>query len=215
MFWRPEDVDQEYAANTRIFHYGSISLIHEPGRNATLTALNYASKRGALLTYDPNLRLSLWSSPAIARAGILDGWQYAEVIKVSEEELAFLSEKEPLEHAARSLWQEHLRLLVVTHGAAGCTYFTPDSSGHVPAFAVRALDTTGAGDAFMAGLLAGLLAGNLGWEQANIEHALLLGNAGGALSTTQLGAISSLPTLENVQAFLQRAGNMDAFPTTG
>ncbi len=205
MLWHAGQVNQVYVAQTRIFHYGSISLIHEPGRSATLTALAYAKNNGALLSYDPNLRLSLWPSVDAARSGILDGWQYAEVIKVSEEELAFLSGQDTLEHAACSLWHPHLRLLVVTQGESGCAYFTTETHGHVPGFAVRPIDTTGAGDGFVAGMLTGLLESNLTWDKAGIEQALLLGNAVGALTTTKVGAISSLPTMKEVQSLLLTA----------
>ncbi len=163
MLWHSEQVDQADVARARIFHYGSISLIHEPSRSATLTALAYAKSNGALLSYDPNLRLPLWPSVDAARAGILNGWQHAEVIKVSEGELAFLSEQDTLE------------------------------------------DTTGAGDGFVAGMLTGLLEGNLTWDKAVIEKALLLGNAVGALTTTGVGAISSLPTMAEVQSLLLAA----------
>lgn len=205
MLWNPEDVDQDYTAHCHIFHYGSISLISEPSRSATLTALDYAKSNGAVLSYDPNLRLSLWPSPNVARAGILDGWQHADIIKVSEEELIFLSDKHTLERAARSLWHDCLRLLVVTQGRAGCTYFTAEAGGHIPGFAVHPVDTTGAGDGFVAGMLVGLLEGDLVWDREVIEKALCLGNAVGALSTTQLGAISSLPTMKEVKALLQLA----------
>jgi fructokinase len=205
MLWHSEQVDQADVARARIFHYGSISLIHEPSRSATLTALAYAKSNGALLSYDPNLRLPLWPSVDAARAGILNGWQHAEVIKVSEEELTFLSEQDTLEGAARSLWHPHLRLLVVTQGKAGCTYFTTETHGHVPGFAVLPRDTTGAGDGFVAGMLTGLLEGKLTWDKTVIEKALLLGNAVGALSTTEVGAISSLPTMAEVQSFLLAA----------
>ena len=205
MLWRPEEVDRAYVARTRIFHYGSISLIHEPSRNATIRALEYAKESGAVLSYDPNLRLPLWPSLEDARVGILAGWQHAEIIKVSEEELSFLSEEQTLESAARSLWHEHLRLLVVTQGKAGCTYFTAETSGYVPGFVVHVKDTTGAGDGFVAGMLSGLLAADLTWERTVIEQALLRGNAVGALATTQIGAMSSLPSLDTVQALLQLA----------
>lgn len=205
MLWRAEEVDAAYIARARILHYGSISLIHEPSRSATLTALAYAQDNGVLLSYDPNLRLSLWPSAEAARVGILDGWQHAHIIKVSEEELAFLGEPrsyDTLEQAARAVWHEHLRLLVVTQGKAGCSYFTPDTQGHLPGFPVVPKDTTGAGDSFVAGMLTGLLEGNLVWEKDVIEQALILANAAGALTTTQLGAIPSLPTREQVQALL-------------
>ncbi|MGC8781714.1 MAG: PfkB family carbohydrate kinase, partial [Anaerolineae bacterium] len=91
MLWRPADVDAAYAASTRIFHYGSISLIGEPSRSATLTALGHARAAGALISCDPNLRIHLWPSAAAARAGILDGLGHADLVKVSREELAFLT----------------------------------------------------------------------------------------------------------------------------
>jgi fructokinase len=210
MLWHPEDVDRAYVAHCHIFHYGSISLIHEPSRSATLTALDYAKGNGALLSYDPNLRLSLWPSSDAARAGILDGWQHAEIIKVSEDELTFLSDKDTLERAARSLWHDRLRLLVVTQGRTGCTYFTAEAHGYMPGFAVRSVDTTGAGDGFVAGMLAGLLEGDLTWNREVIEKALCLGNAVGALSTTQLGATSSLPSMKEAKALLQRAERQKA-----
>ncbi len=204
MLWQAEAADFLYAAQTRIFHYGSISLIGEPSRTATLALLSHAQKGGALLSYDPNLRLPLWPSSEAACAGILEGWQYANVIKVSEEELFFLSHQPSLEHAVCSLWHDTLRLLVVTQGKNGCVYFTPDASGQSMGFVVRAIDTTGAGDGFVAGMLAGLLQTDLRWESAGIEQALRLGNAVGALVTTQVGAISSLPTMQDVQVFLHQ-----------
>jgi fructokinase len=204
MLWRPEDVDQSYIEQARIFHYGSISLIHEPSRSATLAALDHAQKKGVLISYDPNLRLSLWPSPEAAKTGMLAGWQHANIIKVSEEELYFLSDDHDLEGAVRSLWHEHLRLLVITQGKDGCTYFLPGHSGHVPGFSVIPKDTTGAGDGFVAGLLSGLLAGDLSLDITVIERALQLGNAVGALTTTQIGAISALPFRTDVDAFLEK-----------
>ncbi len=210
MLWRPEDVDQQYAAATRIFHHGSISLIGEPSRSATLAAIDYARGGGALISYDPNLRLALWPSEAAARAGILAAWPFADIIKVSEEELVFLTGETGLESAARSLWTDRLRLLVVTRGPDGCAYFTREGSGSAPGFAVSPVDTTGAGDGFVAGLLAGLLDSmppggdqrDLRWDAATLEHALRLGNAVGALTTTQKGAIPALPTRAAVEAFI-------------
>jgi fructokinase len=205
MLWRPEDVDREYLAGARIFHHGSISLINEPSRSATLAAIEYARATGALISYDPNLRLALWPSVEAARAGMLAAWPMADLIKVSEEELEFLTGEADIARAARSLWSERLKLLVVTRGRAGCMYFTPDSSGTAPAFTVIPVDTTGAGDGFVAGLLAGLLDGGLSWDAANLERALRLGNAVGALATTQKGAIPALPTRPRVEAFMAEA----------
>jgi fructokinase len=202
MLWEPAAVDGDYASATRIFHHGSISLIGEPSRSATLAALEYARRGGALISYDPNLRPALWPSLDAAREGILTAWPQAGLIKVSEEELAFLTGEEDLERAARTLWHDALRLLVVTRGQAGCTYFTRDEWGQVPGFTVTSVDTTGAGDGFVAGLLAGLLDSGLDWDEQALRRALRMANAVGALTCTQRGAIPALPTRAAVDAFV-------------
>lgn len=206
MLWRPEDVDAAYAASARIFHYGSISLIGEPSRSATFAALDHARRGGALISYDPNLRLALWPSADAARAGMLAGWQHADLAKVSEEELEFLTGETDEARAVGKLWHDRLKLLTVTRGAAGSAYFTADARGEVPGFKVSAVDTTGAGDGFLAGLLAGLLDGGLQFEREKIEHALRLGNAVGGLTTTQRGAIPALPTRAAVETFVASQG---------
>jgi fructokinase len=202
VLWRAEDVDRSSVAQARVFHFGSVSLAQEPSRTATLAAAAYAAESGALLSYDPNLRLDLWPSPAAAREGMLTGWHEAQVIKVSEDELRFLGNAESIEGAARALWHDGLRLVAVSQGPRGCTYYTPEGSGHVSGFAVTPLDTTGAGDAFVAGTLSGLLAADLTWSAAALDRALTLGNAVGALSTTKIGAMSALPSRAEVLRFM-------------
>ncbi|MDW8060129.1 MAG: PfkB family carbohydrate kinase [Thermomicrobium sp.] len=205
MLWRPEDVDRSVAGSTRIFHFGSISLIDEPARSATLAALAEASAHGALVSYDPNLRLALWPSARAAREGILRGWQEAELVKISEDELEFLTgSRDPA--AARQLWHDRLRLLVVTRGANGCSYLTPETNGSVPGFAVRVVDTTGAGDGFTAGLLVALLEQGNDWSVSSLERALRFANAVGALVCTRRGAIPALPTRARVERFLRTDG---------
>lgn len=205
MLWQPEEVDTAYAASTRIFHFGSITLISEPSRSATLAAVAAAKAGGALISYDPNLRLPLWPSADAARAGMLHGWQYAQLVKVSEEELRFLSGQEDLLAGAHALWTPRLRLLVITQGPAGCMYVTPRHHGQVAGFQAQPVDTTGAGDGFVAGLLTGLLDADFPWDDIPaLEQALRLGNAVGALATMQRGAIPALPTRAAAEAFMAR-----------
>ncbi|MDH7488009.1 MAG: PfkB family carbohydrate kinase [Anaerolineae bacterium] len=202
MLYRPDDVDLAYICGAKVFHFGSISLIGEPSRSATLLAAETARDAGLLVSYDPNLRLALWPSAQAAREGILRGWRLAHVIKVSEEELAFLGGDEP--EAARRLWHDALRLLVVTRGRAGCTYVTPALSGDVPGFSVRTVDTTGAGDGFVAGMLKGLLETPEAWgDEARLRGILRYANAVGALATTRRGAIPAMPTPRQVERLLR------------
>ncbi|MEO8288658.1 MAG: PfkB family carbohydrate kinase [Chloroflexota bacterium] len=207
MLYSPEDVDPQYVASARIFHYGSISLGAERSMAATLHALDIARQHDLFISYDPNLRLNLWSSEQAARNGIQIGWPHANLVKVSEEELYFLTGIADHDQAARSLWHDRLKLMVVTLGSRGTLYFTPDASGKVPGYSVPVIDTTGAGDGFLAGLLYklapsldALAASSL--EQPVLHSALRFANAVGALTTTRRGAIPSLPTLSQVEALL-------------
>jgi fructokinase len=206
--WEAAADDLAVAARARIFHFGSITLIAEPSRSSTLAAARAAWEAGALISYDPNLRLPLWPSAEAARTGMLDGLRCAQIVKLSREELAFLvPDERDAAAAVRRLWAAHggdgLRLVVVTNGRAGCAWFTADASGQVPGFTMRPVDTTGAGDGFVAGLLAGLLDADLSLEPASLAHALRLANAVGALTTTRRGAIPALPDRAAVEQLLR------------
>jgi len=109
----------------KVFHYGSISLIVEPCRSAHLKAMEVAKEAGCLLSYDPNLRLPLWPSPEEARKQILSIWDKADLIKVSDVELEFLTGSDKIDDAsALSLWHPNLKLLLVTLGENGSRYYT-------------------------------------------------------------------------------------------
>jgi fructokinase len=200
MLLRPADIATDVIDGKHILHYGSITLIDEPSRSATLSAVAYAREQGALISYDPNLRLSLWRHAAEAKAGILAGLEYAHILKLSEEELAFLTGGDDV----ASLWRDGLRLIVVTRGAAGATAFTRTSQVDAAGFAVQPIDTTGAGDGFVAGFLARILEHGID-NAAQLYEMLRFANAVGAMATTKKGAIPALPTRAEVAAFLARA----------
>jgi len=199
---RADEIDLKAVADATILHHGSISLIQEPSRSATLAAIDAARGAGRLVSYDPNLRLPLWESAEAAREGMLGPWKLAHVIKISEEELSFLTGSSDLE-AARSLMHDELRLLTVTLGQAGVAWFAGDRSGRVDGFSVKPEDTTGAGDAFVAALLAALAREpELASDEAALEAALRRANAYAALTTTRPGAIPALPSAAELDRFL-------------
>ncbi|CAL9069399.1 fructokinase-1 [Musa acuminata AAA Group] len=179
-----------------IFHYGSISLITEPCRSAHLKAMEAAKEAGALLSYDPNLRLPLWPSAAEAREQILSIWDQADIIKVSDVELEFLTGTESVEdEVAMRLWRPSLKLLLVTLGEKGCKYYTKDFHGSVESYAVKQVDTTGAGDAFVGALLGKIVEDQSALQdEKKLRELLRFANACGAITTTKKGAIPSLPT---------------------
>ncbi|XP_074591345.1 putative fructokinase-6, chloroplastic [Curcuma longa] len=201
MLLEESELDHDLIRKAKIFHYGSISLITEPCKSAHISAAKTAKEAGVLLSYDPNLRLPLWPSADSARDGILSIWDTADIIKVSEEEISFLTQGEdPYDDAVvRKLFHQNLKLLLVTEGADGCRYYSKDFCGRVGGFKVEQVDTTGAGDAFVAGMLSQLASDiSILQDEARLREALKFANACGALTVTERGAIPALPTREAV-----------------
>jgi fructokinase len=199
----PEDVDETMFDGTRLLHFGSYSLTSPSSRAATLHAVTTARRRGLLVSYDPNLRLDIWPDPGAARDGMLAGWREADIVKISLDEVEFLAGPGDPVRALRGIWHDRLRLVAVTMGAAGCRYVTAGTDGSVDGFRVEPIDTNGAGDAFLSGLLAGLLGMPAdAWDAPVLQEICRFANAVGALTTTRSGAIPALPTRAAVETFL-------------
>lgn len=202
-----DSIDTGLIDDARIFHFGSVSMTNEPSRTATLEAALYAKKQGLIVSYDPNLRPLLWDNLDEARAIIPQGFVHADILKISEEELEFLTGKTGLELGTDILLQNGLSLIFVTLGPNGCFYATPTCSGLLPTYNVKVVDTTGAGDAFMGGALSYIL--NSGktleelLEKQELEKLVDFANATGALATTKKGGIPSMPSKEEVENCIQ------------
>lgn len=195
------ELDVDLIREAKIFHYGSISLISDPCKSAHLAAIKIAKDAGVILSYDPNLRLPLWPSEDAARAGILSIWDSADVIKLSEQEIVFLTEGEdPCDDAVvRKLFHPDLKLLLVTEGPGGCRYYTQEFNGRVEGLKVEPVDTTGAGDAFVGGILSQLSSDlSLYQDEKRLREALKFANVCGALTVTERGAIPALPSRQAV-----------------
>ncbi|KVI08891.1 Carbohydrate kinase PfkB [Cynara cardunculus var. scolymus] len=130
MLLEESELDLDLIRKAKIFHYGSISLITEPCKSAHIAATKVAKDAGVLLSYDPNLRLPLWPSAESAREGILSIWDTADIIKISEEEIVFLTNgADPYDdEVVRKLYHPNLKLLLVTEGPDGCRYYTKDEN---------------------------------------------------------------------------------------
>lgn len=215
MLLHPDEIHQEMLSDLKVFHFGSISTISDPIRSATEKAVQIARESGALISFDPNLRLNLWPDADTARETILAFWNKAQIIKLSEEELVFLLKRPPqvklnpqelLEEASEHLWHDSLVLLVVTLGQEGCAAVCGDTCFYIPGYKVTSVDTTGAGDGFMAGLLSRIIENHLFSDSEisprEIKAALEFGNIAGALTTTKNGAVPALPRLSNIHQFL-------------
>lgn len=201
------DVPLGRIESSRVLHFGSLSMTHEPARTATRTAVLRAKEAGVLLSFDPNIRFSLWESTEEARQSIYWGMNYADMLKISEEELSFLTGTDDVEKGSLEIQQQFdIGLVVVTLAEKGCYYRMPGHDGYVPGYPVKAVDTTGAGDAFLGCLLYQILASgsslpDLTHEQ--IINMLTFANAGGALVTTRKGALGSMPTAEEINGMIE------------
>ncbi|THU53374.1 hypothetical protein C4D60_Mb10t13730 [Musa balbisiana] len=200
------ELNLDVIKSASVFHYGSISLITEPCRSAHLKAMEVARQAGALLSYDPNLRLPLWPSPESAREQIMSIWDQADVIKVSDVELEFLTGQESVEDdVVLTLWRPEFKLLLVTLGEKGCKYYTKDFRGSLDGFAVNTVDTTGAGDAFVGAMLRKIVDDQtVLQEEEKLREVLRFANACGAITTTKKGAIPALPNEAEAVELLKR-----------
>ncbi|KAF5947660.1 hypothetical protein HYC85_013617 [Camellia sinensis] len=200
MLLSESELDVNLIKQARIFHYGSISLIEEPCRSTHLAAIEIAKESGCVLSYDPNLRLPLWSLSGSCSEGNNEHMGSSRCYK----EISFLTGgDDPYDDnvVLEELFHPNLKLLLVTEGSEGCRYYT---KGRVPGVKVKAVDTTGAGDAFVGGILNSLVSNvNLYQDEKQLREALLFANACGALTVTEKGAIPSLPTKEAVLQILK------------
>jgi fructokinase len=197
--------------HARVFHFGSISLIADPSRRATVSALREARAARVFCSYDPNLRRRLWPDAGTARRRLREVVEAADCVKVNAEELRFMTRETDLDRGLRAMTRMGPALVVATLGPDGCAYAGRAGEGHVPGFPAKAVDTTGAGDAFTAALLVGLLEGSDGRQLAVpdrsvLEPILAFANATAALSTERRGGIPSLPGRRRVGAFLRAHG---------
>jgi len=196
------DVDVEMVKNCRIFHFGTVSMTSNPSREATLFAVDTAKKNGAIISFDPNLRPLLWRNLEEAKAMIVKGLPLADILKVSNEELEFITGIKDLEEGSKYLKDHYgIQVILVTLGPAGCFYRIGGNQGILPTYDVKTIDTTGAGDAFLGAFLYQFI--QYGKDAAaldlkEIEAMIDFANAAGSLATTKKGAIPAMPDLEAI-----------------
>jgi fructokinase len=207
---KPKDLRLDLVRRSRVFHFGSISLIHRATRMNTRQALRAAVESNAYISCDPNLRMRLWPSASVARRTVLGAIGSVHLLKVSAEELEFLTDQADISRGMKALSGYCDALILVTLGAAGAAYRWRRTEGEVPGFKVRAVDTTGAGDGFVAGFLSCLLKNTGDLRKLHPDSEALarwvgFGNAVGALATTRPGAIPAFPDFSEVTALMAKA----------
>jgi fructokinase len=200
----PRDVRQSYIRSARFFHFGSISLIQEPSRSATLAAIQSARRHGLTISFDPNLRPALWPSLKVARTTILQSIELCDIFKVNQSEWELLFPGRRFEDSFSLLKRRGVRLAAMTRDAKGSMLAMETGYVAMPTRAVKVADTTGAGDGFMAGLLFQLARRQTAesFAQVEMEGLAAFANAVGTLTCMRPGAIPAFPSLERVRKFL-------------
>ena len=204
MMLTPAEVRRDLIDACRIFHFGSLSLTDEPCRSATFEAVEYAKKQGKLVSFDPNYRPLLWKDADAAREQMIKGVMLSDVLKVSEEEMTLITGETDVETGSEKLLKAGLTLVLVSLGEKGAFYRSRMCAGHLPAYSVKAVDTTGAGDAFVGAMLwqlRGKSHEELGcMQESELSGMVNFANAAGSLTTTRGGAIPALPDREEILA---------------
>lgn len=195
----------ELPKTTNIFHFGSLTQTSSMGLKATAKLIQQAIKQPAILSYDPNIREFLWGDLKLAKLVVLDTLKKVNNFKVNEEEAQLLSGETNPAKAAIKLFRDNLDILVITLAAKGCYYKTAKFSGFISTIKVKVVDTTGAGDAFNAGFLAGLYQANKRasqLSQPHLESILKQAVIIGSLTTTKKGAVSAFPTKPEINKYI-------------
>ena len=206
MILTADEVDEEFVKKAKIFHFGTLSMTHDGVREATKKALKIAKDNGLVITFDPNLRPPLWSSLELAKEQMEYGFGKCDILKISDNEIQFVSGKEDYDEGIAYLQETYnIPLILLTMGKDGSRAYYKGMRVERPGFSVKAIETTGAGDTFCGSSLNYLVDHdfeNLTEEQ--LGEMLTFANAAAALVTTKKGAIKAMPVKEEVLELIQK-----------
>jgi sugar/nucleoside kinase (ribokinase family) len=193
----PEDIDFNYISSAKILHISGFALSHNPSRQAVLHAIRIARESGVDISFDPTLRQDIWQSEQILKNLYDHVLQKSDIATFSREEAQFVFKTNDMNEAAELALSYGVRVVGLKLGSKGALLVTNDGEKvYLPAFKVNAIDTTGAGDGWNAGLLVGLL------NKWDLTTCGKIANAVGALVVTKRGAITALPYKHELTTFM-------------
>lgn len=206
MMLTEDEVDYSLIKDTKIFHLGTLSMTDEPVRSATEKALEVAKEAGCLISFDPNLRPPLWSSMELAKEMMEYGFGYCDILKISDNEIQFVSGKEDYDEGIRYLQEKYnIPLILLTLGKDGSRAYYKDMRVERAGYKVNAIETTGAGDTFCGSSLSGILDRSFdNLTENDLGEILNFANAAAALITTKKGAIRSMPEKKDVEELMKK-----------
>ena len=204
MMLRPEELDADMIRNSKIFHFGSLSMTDEPVRSAHLQALKVAEEAGVLRSYDPNLRPPLWPNLEVAKENILELMAHCDILTTSDNEIQWLSGKEDYDEGIAWLRSQFdIPLIFLTLGKNGSRAYCGDVRTEQKGFKMNTIETTGAGDTFFGSVLHHILTlGFRPYTKEELDEMLRLANAAAALVTPRRGALRVMPSAAEIAEVL-------------
>ena len=206
MMLTEEEIPEDLIRDSKIFHFGTLSMTHEGVRAATKKALNLAKKAGAIISFDPNLRPPLWDSLENAKEQVLYGLNYCDILKISDNEIQWLTGEEDYTNGVNWILERYqIPLILVSMGKEGSRAYYDGKMVEVKPFLQKnTIETTGAGDTFGGCVLHYICEHGLeGLTEDNLEEMLTFANAAAALITTKKGALRVMPSREEIEAIMK------------
>lgn len=197
------EINYEMIDNTKIFHFGTLSMTDNPAREATKAAVAYAKAHGKLISFDPNLRPPLWGNLEDAKEAMDYGFKIADIVKIADNEIEFMTGKSDMSEAIDAFTAKYdIKLLLVTLGKDGSVAIYNKERVFVPGFIQEnTIETTGAGDTFGGSVLAYVCEHGIeNLTKENLTQMLTLANAGSSLITTRKGALRVMPQMSEILA---------------
>lgn len=206
MMLTEEEVPENLIRDSKIFHFGTLSMTHEGVRAATKKAVEIAKDAGCLISFDPNLRFPLWKNEDEAREQVLYGLEFCDVLKISDNEIQCLTGKEDYTEGVQWLKERYdIPLILVSMGKEGSrAYYRETIVEEKPFLRDNTIETTGAGDTFCGCVLHYLLGHDIGsLGESGLREMLRFANCAASLITTKKGALRVMPSREEIEADLE------------
>ena len=206
MMLSEDEVNYDLIRQAKVFHLGTLSMTSEPVLSATKKALEVAKEAGCMITFDPNLRPPLWGSLDDAKAAMEYVFPYCDVLKISDNEIQFVSGKEDYDEGIQYLIDKYnIPLILLTMGKDGSRAYYKGMRIERPGFVVKAIETTGAGDTFCGCTIHGVLTHGLdNLTEEVLGDIITYANAGAALITLKKGAIRSMPNPAQIDELMAK-----------
>ena len=205
MMLRADEVNTELLRDTKLFHFGTLSMTHDEVRTATKKAIDVAKEAGAVISFDPNLREPLWRSLDDAREQVAYGLSRCDVLKISDNEIQWFTGEEDFDAGIRKLREQYdIPLIMLSMGKDGSRAYYKDMRVEVaPFLQEKTIETTGAGDTFGACCLYHVLKYGLGsLDEEKLTEMLTFANAAASIITTRKGALRVMPEEAEVRELI-------------